>query len=78
MIASKLGLVNAHQLREITGYTLDGPMKSALEKQGIACFYGRNGLWTTVDLINMAGMVKMGIPINVCERTDKDDEEGVL
>lgn len=78
MISSKLGLVNATQLREITGYTQDGHMMNALEKQGIACFYGRNGPWTTVDLINMAGMVKLGIPVNVCERADKEDEEGVL
>ena len=74
MITSKLGLVNADQLREITGYTLDGPMKSALEKQGIACFYGKNGPWTTIDLVNIAGMRKLGIDIS----SDENEDDGVM
>ncbi len=41
-------------LQRLTGYTRRSGVEQALRKQGIRWFWGRNGPWTTVDLVNQA------------------------
>ena len=65
-------IVDTKKLLEVTGYESRGDMKNNLLKQGIVCFEGKDGPWTTLGLINMAGMQKMGINI------DSQEEDGVL
>lgn len=55
------GILNSEALKEITGYKLDGPLKNFLEDQGIAVFNGKNGIWTTMELVKAAGLNKMGL-----------------
>lgn len=66
-------IIDTQKLLAVTGYESCGDMKNNLLKQGIVCFDGKDGPWTTLSLINMAGMQKMGISMD-----DKDDQEGVL
>lgn len=41
-------------LQRLTGYTRRSGVEQALRKQGIRWFWGRNGPWTTIDLVNHA------------------------
>lgn len=43
------------ELQRITGYTRRADVEKSLRRQGIKTFVGRNGPWTTIDLINQAG-----------------------
>jgi len=52
-------ILTSAALKEITGYKRDGSLKSFLEGQGIAVFEGKNGIWTTMELVNRAGLNKM-------------------
>lgn len=47
--------IDAQTLLDWMGYKQQGPCKRALEKQGIKVFEGRNGIWTTLELVNAAG-----------------------
>lgn len=58
MAKTNSGLVSAEELLAITNYEQVGPMKKKLESQGIKLFDGKNGPWTTLDLINAAGGLK--------------------
>lgn len=49
------------ELVEITGYTRDGDIRRCLEKQGIPVFDGKDGVWTTLNLIDLAGKVRLGL-----------------
>jgi hypothetical protein len=51
----QLGLVSFESLRVLTGYERRSDIERSLQSQGIHFFYGRNGLWTTLTLINYAG-----------------------
>jgi len=42
-------------LQRLTGYTRRSGVEGALRKQGIRWFWGRNGPWTTIDMVNQAG-----------------------
>ena len=42
-------------LKRITGYTRRADVERTLREQGIRLFRGRNGPWTTVELVNHAG-----------------------
>lgn len=42
-------------LKQVTGYQRSGDIERCLEKQRIKFFYGKDGVWTTIDLINAAG-----------------------
>lgn len=42
-------------LQRLTGYTRRSGVEQALRKQGIRWFWGRQGPWTTIDLVNQAG-----------------------
>lgn len=46
------------ELQRITGYTRRAEVERTLRSQGIKIFAGRNGPWTTVDLINQAGGIR--------------------
>lgn len=51
-------LVSTAQLRDLTGYQRGADVKRCLLAQGIKCFDGKDGPWTTLDLINAAGGIK--------------------
>jgi len=46
--------LNTEELKEITGYKRSGDIEKCLESQNIRFFHGKNGPWTTLDLINAA------------------------
>lgn len=52
------GVLSAADLRAITGYERDGDVRRCLERQGIRFFWGKDGTWTTLDLVNAAGGLK--------------------
>jgi|TARA_R110001599_G_scaffold5525_1_gene27786 hypothetical protein len=41
-------------LKHLTGYKRDSDVSKCLTKQGIVCFAGRKGPWTTIGLIEQA------------------------
>ena len=47
-------------LQSLTGYTRRADIERSLSAQGIKFFYGKNGPWTTIDLINYAGGIRAG------------------
>jgi len=50
------GMVLTFQdLQRLTGYTRRSGVEQTLRKQGIRWFWGRQGPWTTIDLVNQAG-----------------------
>ena len=51
-------LIDTMQLSTITGYERCADITRCLRDQGIAFFHGKNGPWTTLDLINAAGGLK--------------------
>ena len=58
--ASPAEIIDADTLLRCMGYTQQGPCKKALEAQGIPVFEGRNGIWTTRELLTAAGLAKLG------------------
>lgn len=60
-------------LQAITGYTRRSDVERSLRSQGIRVFLGKDGPWTTIDLINNAGGISPGTPAN-----DTYDPEAVL
>lgn len=42
-------------LRALTRYQRAGDVERCLRQQGIRVFYARDGVWTTLELINAAG-----------------------
>ena len=48
-------IINTDDLKQITGYERPGDVEKCLKKQGVRFFFGKNGPWTTLDLINAAG-----------------------
>jgi|TARA_R110000824_G_scaffold135722_1_gene299131 hypothetical protein len=55
-------IVNLEKLKAITGFKRDADISKCLKKQGIQCFSGRKGTWTTIGLIEKAGVVSINIP----------------
>lgn len=49
------GLVSFESLKTLTGYERRSDIERSLQSQGIRFFHGRQGLWTTLALINYAG-----------------------
>lgn len=47
-------LTNAH-LKAITGYERVGDVRRCLERQNIRYFFGKDGVWTTIGLVEAAG-----------------------
>ena len=54
--------VNLDALKAITGFKRDSDISKCLKKQGIKCFSGRKGTWTTIGLIEKAGVVSINVP----------------
>lgn len=54
-----IGLIVEHaDLQKLTGYSRLADVEACLSRQGVRCFRGRHGLWTTVDALNRA----LGLP----------------
>ena len=47
-------VLNLDDLREATGYTRQADIERCLRKQGVRYFYGRQGIWTTIEALNAA------------------------
>lgn len=54
------GIVFSDQLARATGLEKPAAIKRKLEADGIPVFMGKDGPWTTVELITAAGKAKMG------------------
>lgn len=54
-------ILDSQTLLRLTNCKREGDCKRVLEAQGIAVFDGRQGIWTTIQLVNAAGMNKMGL-----------------
>jgi hypothetical protein len=65
------GVLNADELRDLLGIERDADVRKRLERQGIPCFDGRNGVWTTLDLVRIAGLRKIGM-------TESSNEQSML
>lgn len=46
-------------LRAITGYQTQPEVERCLKSQGIRYFFSRQGVWTTLDLVNAAGGIEV-------------------
>lgn len=55
-----MGLISCKELMAITGYRRPADVARCLREQGVHVFEGRNGCWTTLDLINRAGGIEAG------------------
>lgn len=64
-------VLTTDDLKKITSYERAGDVEQCLKKQGIRFFLGKNGPWTTIDLINAAGGLR---PIEL----PKTASEGIL
>jgi len=60
MLASD-SILDSETLLKLTACKREGDCKRVLESQGIHVFHGREGIWTTIQLVNAAGMNKMGL-----------------
>lgn len=57
-------ILKCEQLKDALGLeptAQNAAVKRRLESQGIACFDGKDGVWTTYGLIELAGKVKLGL-----------------
>jgi hypothetical protein len=54
------GFLNTEGLKELTGYERAGDIERCLREQGIHTFWGKDGPWTTRELINAAAGLKPG------------------
>jgi len=52
-------ILTTDDLLKITGYEKPGDMRRKLIEQGIKVFSGKSGPWTTIELINAAGGLKV-------------------
>lgn len=61
-------IIDFDQLKSITGFKRDADIQKCLNAQGIKCFTGRKGVWTTIGLIESAGVIS----------ANDDDEVDIL
>lgn len=57
-------ILKCEQLKNALGLepgAQNAAVKRRLESQGIACFDGKDGVWTTLELVKVAGLVKLGL-----------------
>lgn len=54
------GILKTDELLEVTGYNRRADLERCLTQQGVRYFWGKDGPWTTLDLINAAGGLKAG------------------
>lgn len=48
-------ILKTDDLRAVTGYTRASDVERCLHAQGVRFFWGKNGPWTTINLIDAAG-----------------------
>lgn len=48
-------ILECADLLAITGYERPGDAARCLRRQGVRVFEGKDGIWTTVELVNAAG-----------------------
>ena len=49
-------------LKAVTNCQRQGDVERYLKKSGIRYFFSREGVWTTIDLVNAAGGIQAGTP----------------
>lgn len=49
------GAFSTAELKEVTGYKRNRDLERCLTEAGVRWFPGKDGPWTTIDLINAAG-----------------------
>lgn len=54
------GVLTFQDIQHVTGYQRRPDVERSLVDQGVRIFRGRSGLWTAIDLINLAGGIKPG------------------
>jgi hypothetical protein len=52
------GVLTTAKLIETTGYQRAADIERCLREQGVRYFWGKDGPWTTMDLVNAAGGLK--------------------
>lgn len=52
-------ILEAADLLRITGYQRIADAVRCLQRQGIHVYFGKNGPWTTVELVNAAGGIQL-------------------
>lgn len=52
------GVLTTAQLTETTGYQRPADIERCLREQGVRYFWGKDGPWTTIDLVNAAAGLK--------------------
>jgi len=52
------GVLTTAHLIETTGYQRPADIERCLREQGVRYFWGKDGPWTTIDLVNAAGGLK--------------------
>ena len=62
-------IITFEQLQTATGYDQPAAVERCLRKNGIAYLYGRNGIYTTIDALNVA----MGLQ----SKTKKNNNEPI-
>lgn len=53
-------MLDIEALKEITGFKRAGDVERCLREQGIHAFWGKDGVWTTRELVNAAAGLKPG------------------
>lgn len=53
-------LLEHADLQRLLDYQRQADIERCLREQGIRYFYGRGGVWTTLDLVNAAGGLRPG------------------
>lgn len=48
------GVLTTADLRATTGYDRVGDIRRCLDEQGVPYFWGKDGIWTTIELVNAA------------------------
>jgi len=54
------GVLSTADLKALTEYERVGDVRRCLERQNIRYFFGRNGIWTTIGLVEAAGGIVNG------------------
>lgn len=49
------GVLSTAELKALTGYDRVGDVRRCLERQNIRFFFGKDGVWTTIGLVEAAG-----------------------
>ncbi|MDX1489697.1 MAG: hypothetical protein R3332_00270 [Pseudohongiellaceae bacterium] len=66
-------ILNSEQLKEITGYQREGDLTRYLDENGIPHFRSKNGIWTTVELVNAAGMARIKHTVRTPQESASND-----